>query len=51
MFRYLFWTEFGDMTEIGRASMDGTSRFYFPTTEIRLPHYLAIYYKCIVCLT
>nr|XP_034309187.1 low-density lipoprotein receptor-related protein 5-like isoform X3 [Crassostrea gigas] len=42
---YLFWTEFGDMTEIGRASMDGTSRFYFPTTEIRLPHYLAKDYK------
>lgn len=47
-FRYLFWTEVGDIPRIGRANMDGTSKIFFATTTIRLPHYLAIDYKCYV---
>ncbi|XP_065930460.1 uncharacterized protein [Magallana gigas] len=39
---YLFWTEFGNITEIGRTSMDGTSKIYIATTQIVWPNGLTI---------
>nr|XP_034317566.1 low-density lipoprotein receptor-related protein 2 isoform X5 [Crassostrea gigas] len=39
---YLFWTEFGNITEIGRTNMDGTSKIYIATTQIVWPNGLTI---------
>ncbi|XP_062567175.1 low-density lipoprotein receptor-related protein 2-like [Saccostrea cucullata] len=39
---FLFWTEFGNITEIGRAYMDGSSKTYIATTDIGWPNGLAI---------
>ncbi|XP_061191590.1 low-density lipoprotein receptor-related protein 2-like [Saccostrea echinata] len=39
---FLFWTEFGNLTEIGRAYMDGSSKTYIATTDIGWPNGLAI---------
>lgn len=39
---FLFWTEFGRKTEIGRANMDGTSKSYIVTKEIGWPNGLTI---------
>lgn len=39
---YLFWTAFGNITEIGRTNMDGTSKIYIATTEIGWPNGLTI---------
>lgn len=44
--RYLFWTEFGRKTEIGRANMDGTSKSYIVTKEIGWPNGLTIDLTC-----
>lgn len=38
----LFWTEFGNVTEIGRAHMDGTSKTYIATQQIGWPNGLTI---------
>lgn len=45
-FRYLFWTEFGNITEIGRTNMDGTSKIYIATTQIGWPNGLTIDFTC-----
>lgn len=45
-FRYMFWTEFGNITEIGRTSMDGTSKSYIATTQIGWPNGLTIDFTC-----
>ncbi|XP_061183615.1 low-density lipoprotein receptor-related protein 2-like [Saccostrea echinata] len=39
---FLYWTEFGNITEIGRSYMDGTSKKYIATTDIGWPNGLAI---------
>eukprot|EP00105_Crassostrea_gigas_P037659 XP_019921807.1 PREDICTED: low-density lipoprotein receptor-related protein 4-like isoform X2 [Crassostrea gigas] len=39
---YMFWTEFGIITEIGRTNMDGTSKIYIATTQIGWPNGLTI---------
>ncbi|XP_056009049.1 low-density lipoprotein receptor-related protein 4-like isoform X1 [Ostrea edulis] len=41
---FLYWTEFGNITEIGRAYMDGTSKIYIATTDLGWPNGLAIDY-------
>lgn len=33
LFRYIFWTEIGNITTIGRLHMDGTSKSYIATTD------------------
>lgn len=43
---YLFWTETGNRTTIGRTHMDGTSKRYIATTGIELPTSLTIDYSC-----
>lgn len=44
--RYLFWTETGNRTTIGRTHMDGTSKRYIATTGIELPTSMTIDYSC-----
>ncbi|XP_056012123.1 low-density lipoprotein receptor-related protein 4-like [Ostrea edulis] len=39
---FLYWTEFGNVTQIGRAYMDGTSKMYIATTDIGWPNGLTI---------
>ncbi|XP_056013210.1 low-density lipoprotein receptor-related protein 4-like [Ostrea edulis] len=39
---YLYWTEIGDLPQIGRAYMDGTSKIYIATTNIIRPSGLTI---------
>lgn len=42
-FRFLFWTELGKITKIGRANMDGTSKTYI-LRDIGWPNGLTIDY-------
>lgn len=42
----MFWTEFGNITEIGRTYMDGTSKIYIATTQIGWPNGLTIDFTC-----
>lgn len=44
-FRFLFWTEVGEKTKIGRANMDGTSKTYI-LTDVGWPNGLTIDYTC-----
>lgn len=46
---YLFWTEFGNTTEVVRANMDGTTKSYIATTQIGWPNGLTIDFTCKVC--
>ncbi|XP_061184437.1 low-density lipoprotein receptor-related protein 4-like [Saccostrea echinata] len=39
---FMYWTEFGNITQIGRSYMDGTSKFYIATNDIGWPNGLAI---------
>ncbi|XP_061184431.1 low-density lipoprotein receptor-related protein 6-like [Saccostrea echinata] len=39
---FLYWTAFGNITEISRSYMDGTSKIYIATTNLGWPNGLAI---------
>nr|XP_022323823.1 low-density lipoprotein receptor-related protein 4-like isoform X2 [Crassostrea virginica] len=39
---FLFWVEFGNNTQIGRAHMDGTTKIYIATADLGWPNGLAI---------
>ncbi|XP_078326898.1 low-density lipoprotein receptor-related protein 6-like isoform X2 [Crassostrea virginica] len=39
---FLFWVEFGNNTQIGRAYMDGTTKIYIATADLGWPNGLAI---------
>lgn len=41
-FSFLFWTETGNITGIGKANMDGTSNIYIITTSLGWPNGLTI---------
>ena len=41
-FRFLFWSEWGNVSAIRRAYMDGTSIIYIATRDITWPNGLAI---------
>lgn len=38
----MFWTEFGDISQISRASMDGTSKRSIATTELEMANGITI---------
>ena len=44
--RFLFWVEFGNNTQIGRAHMDGTTKIYIATADLGWPNGLAIDFAC-----
>ena len=44
--RFLFWVEFGNNTQIGRAYMDGTRKIYIATADLGWPNGLAIDFAC-----
>ena len=44
--RFLFWVEFGNNTQIGRAYMDGTTKIYIATADLGWPNGLAIDFTC-----
>lgn len=41
-FSFLFWTETGNITGIGKANMDGTSNIYIVTTAVGSPTGLTV---------
>ena len=42
LFRFLFWVEYGNKTQICRTHMDGSAGLFIATTNLGLPTTLAI---------
>lgn len=46
----MFWTEFGDISQICRASMDGTSKRSIATRELEVANGITIDFTCNTCI-
>lgn len=46
----MFWTEYGNRTQIGRANMNGKSKTYIATTSLRIPYGITIDFTCNDCV-
>lgn len=45
IFRFMYWTDWGEVPKIERAGMDGSSRFIIINTEIYWPNGLTLDYE------
>lgn len=45
IFRFMYWTDWGEVPKIERAGMDGSSRFIIINTEIYWPNGLTLDYQ------
>lgn len=45
VFRFMYWTDWGEVPKIERAGMDGSNRFIIINTEIYWPNGLTLDYE------